>query len=137
MSTATAEQVTVKAVNKAGTGIIPEGSENWVNTPRGGEAVFLGVKKGDILSLDKDHDGYVVGIKKTGSAPVAFKKPFTPSAPKEVLPANARQTAVNAVMGSSLVKDDSLDIMENYDTAKQFMKDIEAYILTGKFLGDK
>ncbi len=125
------KELTIKVDNvaKSMQGLVAQ--EVWYNFPKGSTKKFEGITKGDTVLLAINEDGKVEEFKITAKGEA--KKPFTKSfggGPRPVLPENARQTAVNAVMS---VFKDAKDLEENFDTGKEAMKSLEKYILTGGF----
>lgn len=123
-------EIVVDNVAKTGTGIVKE--DKWYNFPKGSSKKFDGVAKGDTVILALDEDGKVTEFKVKAKAEA--KKPFTGGGKggfsRPVTPENARQTAVNAVLGAMNGGD---DLSQHWDEAMEAMKKVEKYIMTGNF----
>lgn len=145
------ETLTVKAVNKAGTGILVEGSDEWFNVSKGADVDFSELNKGDKITLDANGkwvSGYEVV---TAAAPGAPKKAGRPAGAVVKAPATfagnhrdpetqdriGRGNAVNAVLGSpylgQTLKDMSGSEAEHIQNTKNMIEAVAHYINTGSF----
>lgn len=132
------ETMTIKAVNKAGTGFMAEGKEGWFNISKGADISFSGLTKGMRIEVDAN-DKWVKAYNKLSEAkslaqdkpvPGAYSNPDTQDR-------IARGNASNAVLGSvgllGFVKDVSGSAAESIQMTKDLIEEVANYISTGSF----
>ena len=136
------ETMTIKAVNKAGTGFMAEGKEGWFNISKGVDITFTGLTKGMTILVNADGK-WVKGFEKTqgtSHAPDATVPSASKSAPAYDTTTQdriARGNAANAVLGSARLLDFVKAVTGSESEAIQMTKDLVAefagYIATGTF----
>lgn len=140
------ETMTVKAVNKAGTGFMAaEHGDQWFNISKGKDITFTGLKKGMRIDVDAN-DKWVNSFTVAGgtSVPASQAKP-TPATETNKGAYNAPDTqdriargnASNAVLGSegllAYVKEVTGSPAEAIQMTKDLVAEFANYIATGSF----
>ena len=135
------ETMTIKAVNKAGTGFMAEGHDSWFNISKGADISFKELTKGMTISVDAN-DKWVKSYTKVAGAVAAAQ---APSAAKQTATYSddtqnriARGNATNAVLGSSeiikAITEQSGSPAETIQLTKNLVEVFANYISTGKFV---